>query len=107
MARGTFSIDDYLEDRIKSYMKLNKVKTKNKAINEILSIFFENERVFNNIKEIDKKIDNVLKSVYLIKLLNEQIYANLGFRENVIPKNDYALNEFYDNIKKEKFKIFD
>ena len=41
MARGSVSIEDYLEDKIKSYMKVNKIKTKNKAINEIISTFFE------------------------------------------------------------------
>ena len=45
MARGSVCIEDYLEDKIRSYMKINKIKTKNKAINEIISTFFEYEKV--------------------------------------------------------------
>ena len=87
-------------------MKLNKIKTKNKAINDILNIFFENEKFFENFKDLDYKIDRILGIVSLSKNLNEQIYANLGFRENLNPNEDEFLNEFYNNIKKNKYKIF-
>ena len=107
MARSSISIEDYLEDKIKSYMRLNKIKTKNKAINDILTVFFENEKFFHNIKDLDRKIDKVLSIVSLTKNLNEQTFANLGFRENLNPKDDEFLNKFYDNIKKNRFKIFD
>lgn len=72
MARGSVSIEDYLEDKIKSYMKLNKIKTKNKAINEIISTFFEYEKVFQNIKDLDKKIEmiNNLHKKYSNKIFN-------------------------------------
>lgn len=107
MARWSVNVDDYLEDKIKGYMKLNRIRTKNKAINEILSIFFENEKFFCNIKDLDKKIDRVLSIVSLTKNLGEQIFSNMGFRENTNPNDDEFLKEFYDNIKKNKLKIFD
>ncbi len=107
MARGSISLEDYLEDKIKSYMKINKIKTKNKAINEIISTFFEYEKVFKNIKDLDSKIDKLLSTVYLIKSLEEQSYANHGFRENSDPTKDKYLTSFYDNIKKNKYKIWD
>lgn len=88
-------------------MKLNKIKTKNKAINDILTIFFDNEKFFHNIKDLDRKLDKVLSIVSITKSLDEQIFTNLGFRENLSPKDDEFLNKFYDNIKKNKFKIFD
>ena len=106
MSRKSIDIEDYLEDKINSYMKLNKIKTKNKAINDILNIFFENEKFFENFKDLDYKIDRILGIVSLSKNLNEQIYANLGFRENLNPNEDEFLNEFYNNIKKNKYKIF-
>ena len=107
MARKSINIENNLEDKINGYMKLNKIKTQNKAINDILKIFFENEKFFHNIKDLDYKLDKVISIVSLNKNLNEQIFANFGFRENHSIKDDKFLNEFYDNIKKNKFKIFD
>lgn len=107
MARGSVNIEDYLEDKIKSYMKLNKITTKNKAINEIIKTFFEYEKIFHNISNIDNKLEKILSTVFLIKSLEEQTFSNLGFRENLDPKNDKYLNSFYDSIKKNKFKMWD
>lgn len=107
MARGSVSLEDYLEDKIKSYMKINKIKTKNKAINEIISTFFEYEKVFQNINILDKKIDKLTCTIFLLKSLEEQNFANHGFRENIDPTTDKYLSSFYDNIKKNKFKIWD
>ena len=107
MARGSVCIEDYLEDKIKGYMKINKIKTKNKAINEIISTFFEYEKVFQNINILDKKIDRLTSTIYLLKSLEEQNFANHGFRENSDPTKDKYLTSFYDNIKKNKYKIWD
>ena len=51
--------------------------------------------------------DKLLSTVYLIKSLEEQSYANHGFRENSDPTKDKYLTSFYDNIKKNKYKIWD
>lgn len=107
MARGSVCIEDYLEDKIRSYMKINKIKTKNKAINEIIATFFEYEKVFQNINILDKKIDKLTSIIHLLKSLEEQNFANHGFRENIDPTTDKYLTSFYDNIKKNKFKIWD
>ena len=96
MARGSISLEDYLEDKIKSYMKINKIKTKNKAINEIISTLFEYEKVPQNIKIIG--FDNMEFSSHMTPSLstlevNRQIIAKKSIKrihemihENTIPE---------------------
>lgn len=107
MVRGSINIDDSIEKEIRNYMRKNQIKIKAKAINEILELFFENEIVFQNVKDLDKKIDKILSTLYLTKKLNEQIYSNLGFRENGNPQEDKLLKEFYNDIKPNRYRSFD
>lgn len=87
------------------YLKKNKIKSKNKAINDIVDYFLENAESFNIIRELNKKIDKMIKIENLNNNLIEQLFANHEFPVNNNRNEDEILKEFKENMKN-KFYLF-
>lgn len=105
MSRCTITFEDSLEVDIKRYMQKKNVKLKSKAIREIVKNYFQYESSYEDFKEVSKKLDVIVQLSNIIKSLEEQIYIGMGIRENVNPKDNKTLQEFYDNFRKINFII--
>ena len=105
MNRSSISFSDKQEADIKNYMIKNNINLKSKAIREIVDNYFQYENSFDDLKKLSKKIDSMIGLLNIIKSLSEQIYMNMGIRENQNPKDNESLQEFYDTIKKINFII--
>lgn len=105
MNRSSISFSDKQEANIKNYMIKNNINLKSKAIREIVDNYFQYENSFDDLKKLSKKIDSMIGLLNIIKSLSEQIYMNMGIRENANPKDNESLQEFYNTIKKLNFII--
>ena len=105
MNRTSISFSDKQEADIKNYMIKNNISLKSKAVREIVDSYFQYETNFEDLKKLSKKVDSMVGLLNVIKSLSEQIYMNMGIRENQNPKDNESLQEFYDTIKKINFII--
>lgn len=100
-------MDSGTDRLLEMYMKKNKIKSKNKIINDIINYFLKNSDSFNSIKEIDRKLEQLLKLSSLNNNLIEQLFANHEFPINNDRKEDEMLKEFYENLKKKNYLFMD
>ena len=100
-------MDSGTDRLLEMYMKKNKIKSKNKIINDIINYFLKNSDSFNSIKEIDRKLERLLRLSSLNTNLIEQLFTNHEFPINNDRKEDEMLKEFYENLKKKNYLFMD
>lgn len=105
MNRSSISFTDKQEENIKNFMIRNNINLKSKAIREIINNYFEYESSLEDLRKLLKKTDTIISLLNIIKSLEEQLYIGMGIRENVNPKDNESLQEFYNSIKKINFMI--
>lgn len=107
MQRFSNYIDDELLHKLDTYWKKNKFKSRNDFMIFLIKSTIEENENYKNNDEIFLKLNITMKQVYNIKHLLEQLFSNYGFPENVNPKEDKLLKEFYDNAKSNRQSFFD
>jgi len=91
--------------QLEKFMKINKIKSKSKAIKMCIGLATENDcsKNFDEIFSILKKITTTTNKS---KRLIDQMFANINFSKNEDPEQDIYLKEFYENYyKKVNFMI--
>lgn len=105
MKNFTLRISSDLDQLLEMYMKKNNISSKNLAINNMIEYYLKNNDRIISFKELDKKMERLLKLESLNNNLLEQLFSNHGFAMNLDKKEDAMLKETYDNIRK-KLVIF-
>lgn len=105
MKTFTIRLDDELDSSLEQYIKKNKLSSKNIAIKKMIEYFIRNNEFIASYKELDRKLERLLKLESLNNSLLEQLFANHGFTMNLDKKTDKILKEAYENIRK-KYYIF-
>lgn len=101
MGRYTIEMDNNLDQKIKKYMKLNKISLRSVAIKKCIEEATDSNDMHLFLSEINGKLNRLLYRENITKKLLEQIYINMGFPVNEELDNNILLHEFYDkNFKK-------
>ena len=101
MKKFTLRIDDELNKLLEIYVLKKKLSSKNEAIIKVLEMVLKNGDTIINYKELDRKMERILKLQSLNNNLLEQLFSNHGFSMNLNKKEDMMLKELYDDIRKQ------
>lgn len=107
MKRFTLRIPDELDKMIEIYMSKNKIISKNEAIVNIIEMLLKDGANIISLKEVDKKMERILKLESLNNSLIEQLFCNHGFPMNLNKKEDLMLKELYESIRKKYIMFVD
>ena len=105
MKNFTMRISDELDKLLKIYASKNKLSSRSEAIINILEMVLKNGDSMISYREIDKKLERVLKLQSLNNNVLEQLFSNHGFSMNLNKKEDLMLKELYEEIRK-KYIVF-
>lgn len=105
MKNFTMRISDELDKLLKIYASKNKLSSRSEAIINILEMVLKNGDSMISYREIDKKLERVLKLQSLNNNVLEQLFSNHGFSMNLNKKEDLMLKELYEDIRK-KYIVF-
>lgn len=105
MKNFTMRISDELDKLLKIYASKNKLSSRSEAIINILEMVLKNGDSMISYREIDKKLERVLKLQSLNNNVLEQLFSNHGFSINLNKKEDLMLKELYEDIRK-KYIVF-
>ena len=100
MKRLTLRISDELDKLLDIYISKHKLSSKNEAIASVLEVVLKNNDTITHYKDLDKKMERILKLESLNHNLIEQLFANHGFPMNLNKKEDLMLEELYKDLKK-------
>lgn len=105
MKKFTVRLDDELDSSLEKYIKKNRISSKNEAIKGMIKYFIDSKETMSFHKELNNKLERLLKLESMNNHLLEQLFANHGFTMNFDKKEDQLLKETYENIRK-KYIIF-
>lgn len=100
MKRLTLRISDELDKLLDIYISKHKLSSKNEAIASVLEVVLKNNDTITHYKDLDKKMERILKLESLNHNLIEQLFANHGFPMNLNKKEDLMLEELYKDLKR-------
>lgn|SRR5574344_1737314 len=100
MSRYTVDLTGEIENKLKEYMKENKIKLRSVGIKNCIVDATNKENINIFLLELDKKFNKILYRQNMLKKLLEQLFVNMGFPVNEIVENDLVLKDFYDKNNK-------
>lgn len=101
----TFRLNAEDKELLNKYMINNKIKSKSEAIRKCIRENAQDQHINDLFFDLNNKINRVLHNQYLTKKLLEQLYVNMGFKNNLDTKNNEGLKDFNEKFNSyiEKF----
>ncbi len=96
MAKYTIDISGALEQKLYDYMRENNIKFRSVAIKKCIEEMSNKISDRGILLEIDSKLNSLLYRISLIKKIQDQFFANMGFASNENPKDDEQLQKIYE-----------
>ncbi len=81
---------------LNNFMKKNNIKNKSQAIRVCIRNTIENHEMNNSINDINIKLNRLIHNQFMTKKLLEQLYVNMGFKNNFETDDSKILQEFYE-----------
>jgi trans-2-enoyl-CoA reductase len=91
------------DNKLKASCKRNK-RSYSEEVNYVIEEYYkERDELIKLLYSLAKDMKFISKKQNIVFELIKQIYSDMDFKNIKNPKNSYALNEFFKNIRSDKF----